>query len=429
MKFIDLTGNKYGKLTVISRGDDYVSPSGKRYTCWKCLCECGNTVNIRGARLKNGTTRSCGCLQKEYLKNGGAVFIHGDSVKDSKYHKLFKVYLNMKQRVYHPVWKKDEQVYGNLTICDEWTNENGYQNFKKWSLENGYEDGLSIDRIDGTKGYSPDNCRWTTAKVQSNNRKNMVFLKVGDKEMNFTDWAKTLGVSPTTVNRWVRKHDKKWAENHIEAILNGDEPLITRSKHTRRKSKMPHENFLTVDGVTHNYSEWQEILGKDRYGILISHWVARHGEEYAITRIREFLNGVETDRRIARVTLLEVDGEVHNLREWDAICGLHKDTVSRWRSRNGENYAINAIRSILSGEPTKRIQGRHLGKSTGKKRYITVDGTTHTISEWHEIIGLKRYSNSINLWIKNGGEEFAINKIRERLEKIDRKEQPANITK
>ena len=419
MKFIDLTGNKYGKLTVISRSDDYVSPSGKKTTCWKCLCECGNTVNVRASRLKNGITRSCGCLREEYLKDGGAVFVHGDSIKDSKYNKLFKVYANMKQRVYHPANEEDKQIYGNLTICNEWMSENGYQNFKRWSLENGYKDGLSIDRIDGTKGYSPDNCRWTTVKVQSNNRKNMVFLKVGDKEMNFTDWAKMLGVSPTTVSGWVRRHDKKWAEDHIEAILNGNEPLITRKQHKRQKSKMPHENFLTVNGVTHNYSEWQEILGKDKYKPLISRWVNRHGEKYAITRIEEFLNGIEINRRIVRVTLLDVDGEVHNLREWDAICGLHEDTISRWCRRNGEDYAINAIRNILNGKSTERITGRNLSKSTGKKKYIIVDGTAHTISEWHEIIGLKRYSNTINLWIKNGGEEFAINKIKERLEKID----------
>ena len=421
MKCIDLTGNKYGKLTVISRGDDYVSPSGKRYVSWKCLCECGNTVNVRASRLKNATTRSCGCLRKDLEKNGGAFFIHGDSVKNAKYHRLFKIYIQMKQRVYHPVYKKDKQIYGNMTICDEWMNEDGYQNFKKWSLENGYENGLSIDRIDGTKGYSPDNCRWTTPKIQSNNRKNIVFLKVDDKEMNFTDWAKTLGVSPTTVATWVRKHDKKWAETHIKAILNGSEPLITKKKHKRQKSKMPNEKFLTVDGVTHNYSEWQEILDKDRYGTLISRWVNRHGEEYAIMRIKESLSGIETNRKISHVTLLKVNGEVHNLREWDAICGLHKDTVSRWCRRNSEDYAINAIKHILNDEPIERITGQHLSNTAEKKKYkyITVNETTHTISEWHEIIGLKRYSNTINIWIKNGGEEFAIKKIKERLKKIN----------
>lgn len=419
MKLIDLSGNKYGRLTVISRGDDYINPSGKRYVCWKCLCECGNTINVRASYLKNATVRSCGCLQKELLKNGGAFFTHGDSVKNTKYYKLWMIYTHMKQRVYHPATKIEEQIYGNLTICDEWMNEDGYQNFKKWSLENGYKNRLSIDRIDGTKGYSPDNCRWTTTKVQSNNRKNMVFLKVGDREMNFTDWAKTLGISPTTVSSWVRKYDKKWAETHIEAILSGDEPLITRSKHHKRKSKVSNEKFLTVDGVTHNYAEWQEILGKDRYKPLICNWIYKHGEEYAITRIKEFLNGIEINRLISHVTLLEVDGETHNLREWDAICGLSKNTISRWRTRNGEDYAVNAIRNILNGKPTERIVGRHLGENIGKKKYITVDEVTHTISEWHEIIGLKRYSNTINLWIKKGGEEFAINKIKERLEKIN----------
>lgn len=419
MMFNDLTGNKFGKLTVISRADDYISPSGRREVRWKCQCECGNSVIVRASGLKRGTTRSCGCFQKEYEKNGGPAFKHGDSVKDAKYHRLFNIYLKMKQRVYQPVYDGDVQVYGNLTVCDEWLGEDGYKNFKEWSLDNGYQDGLSIDRIDGTKGYSPANCRWTTAKIQSNNRKNMVFLKVGELEMNFVGWGNLLGLSPTTVGCWVRKNGKEWAQAHIEAILNGDESLVTLKKHKRQKSEVGHSNekFLTVDGITHNYSEWQDILGKDRYGTLISRWVKRHGEEYAITRIREFLNGTEINRRIVNVTYLTVNDETHILSEWDAICNLPKDTISRWRRRNGEDYVVSAIKSILDGKSVERVRGRHLNGTGGKKKYLTVAGITHTLSEWHEIIGLKRYSNVINCWIKEGGEDFAVNKIQERLKK------------
>ena len=63
--FIDLTGQKFGMLTVMGRGDDYVSPSGKRRPRWICRCECGGIALCQSGTLKNGRTRSCGCLQKK----------------------------------------------------------------------------------------------------------------------------------------------------------------------------------------------------------------------------------------------------------------------------------------------------------------------------------------------------------------------------
>lgn len=61
----DLTGRRFGLLTVIGRGIDYVSPSGKRRSRWLCLCECGNQKSIQASVLLNGKAKSCGCLQKK----------------------------------------------------------------------------------------------------------------------------------------------------------------------------------------------------------------------------------------------------------------------------------------------------------------------------------------------------------------------------
>lgn len=64
LPYEDLTGQKFGSLTVLSRTEDYVSPSGKRTPKWHCQCDCGKYVDVIGESMKNGNTRSCGCLRK-----------------------------------------------------------------------------------------------------------------------------------------------------------------------------------------------------------------------------------------------------------------------------------------------------------------------------------------------------------------------------
>ena len=76
MKTIDLTGKRFGRLTVIERGEDYVCwtlhPNAEptRFTApkWRCICDCGKEVTVLGASLRNGNTRSCGCLRKDRRK-------------------------------------------------------------------------------------------------------------------------------------------------------------------------------------------------------------------------------------------------------------------------------------------------------------------------------------------------------------------------
>lgn len=67
MKFIDLTGKQFGRLTVLNRTEDGINPNGSKYIRWNCKCECGSTTIVRGQSLKNGHTQSCGCFHKETL--------------------------------------------------------------------------------------------------------------------------------------------------------------------------------------------------------------------------------------------------------------------------------------------------------------------------------------------------------------------------
>ena len=169
--FIDHTGKRFGKLTVISRAEDYVAPNGKHHVCWLCKCDCGNKITVDVCQLTNGHTQSCGCLRSEK-----ASAVH--TTHSGRYDRLYKVYANMKNRCYNAN-SNDYQYYGGrgIRICDEWL-EN-YQAFKDWAYRNGYDDSArygecTIDRINVDGNYCPENCRWVNMSVQNKNKRNVI---------------------------------------------------------------------------------------------------------------------------------------------------------------------------------------------------------------------------------------------------------------
>lgn len=118
--------------------------------------------------------------------------------------RLNKVYRSMLERCNNPACKT-YRLYGarGITVCDEWTKD--YKAFYDWSIKNGYKRGLSIDRIDNDKGYCPENCRWTTAKVQTNNRRNTIRIEFRGTVKPAIEWAEETGIPYTTIiNRYHR---------------------------------------------------------------------------------------------------------------------------------------------------------------------------------------------------------------------------------
>lgn len=174
-KIIDLTGQKFNKLTVIG-----IASRNPLY--WKCRCDCGNTVNVRTSNLKRGMVKSCGCLHhkgnpKHHLSNT----------------RIYRIYKKMMRRCYSP----DEPAYKNygargISVCDEW--KESVENFFEWSIANGYSNELTIDRIDNDGDYCPSNCRWTTAKIQNMNRRSNIDITINGKTKTLTEWACQFGV-------------------------------------------------------------------------------------------------------------------------------------------------------------------------------------------------------------------------------------------
>ena len=163
---IDMTGKKIGRLTVLRQ-----APKRKRLTEWVCLCECGNETVVTGHNLRGGTTKSCGCLQRDRAREaGGKNIVHGDQGS-----RLYGVWLGMKSRCYN----KNVHNYSNyggrgITVCDEWLHD--YPKFKEWAIENGYDADApqgqcTIDRIDVNGNYEPSNCRWADMSTQRRNQR------------------------------------------------------------------------------------------------------------------------------------------------------------------------------------------------------------------------------------------------------------------
>lgn len=175
----DLTGLKQGRLTVL--GFAYIY---KHCVYYKCKCECGNECYKTRSSLTSNC-QSCGCLIKEALERQSQK-IAGTRHKEPYWYELKAVWNDLIRRCHNPkshLYDKKLYFDKGITVCDEWRKD--FKKFYEWSMANGFSNekmpsgirALSIDRIDGTKGYSPDNCRWADWKTQRRNQER--FIKYG----------------------------------------------------------------------------------------------------------------------------------------------------------------------------------------------------------------------------------------------------------
>lgn len=189
MAVMDLTGQHFGRLTVI---EQYGFTKHGNAT-WLCRCDCGNTKVVVAGEIRRGNVKSCGCYARELSRKRAKK--HGGSGT-----RLYRAWKNMLHRCFDETDKRFSR-YGErgITVCQEWLGENGYNNFRSWALSNGYADNLTIDRIDNDGIYSPDNCRWVTVEEQANNRSNNHRITYQNKTQTLAQWADEVGIAQDTI--------------------------------------------------------------------------------------------------------------------------------------------------------------------------------------------------------------------------------------
>jgi hypothetical protein len=174
---IDLTGHKYGRLSVV-RLHGRTQHGDKR---WLCRCDCGNEKIVQGNNLRNQHTMSCGCLNTETHTTHGM------------YHtKIYKVWHGMKSRCVnrsHSAW----EYYGGrgVEICQKWMDFEGFYEDMGCS----YKDGLTIDRRNNDGNYCKKNCRWVPQEAQKRNTRHNVFLEYKGEVKCLKEWSEIIGLA------------------------------------------------------------------------------------------------------------------------------------------------------------------------------------------------------------------------------------------
>lgn len=184
---IDLTGRTFGRLTVIKRSG--VDKYGKAQ--WECQCSCGNTKIINGNNLRSGGATSCGCRSKELIKN--LKLTHNKSHTSE-----YSIWAGIVKRCTNPKCRSFKNYGGRgITIQPEW--RISFQTFYDYigprpSAEH------SIERIDNNFGYVLGNIKWATKTEQNNNRRSNHDITFNGRTMNLKQWAKELGIKRSTLN-------------------------------------------------------------------------------------------------------------------------------------------------------------------------------------------------------------------------------------
>jgi hypothetical protein len=188
----DLTGQKFGRLTVVERSHT------NRHVFWHCVCDCGGTTVTPSNRLRLGRTTSCGCARAD----------HGEA-KHGACTPLYRVWLSMRERCNNPKAKSYANYGGRgITVCPEW---DSYQQFAADMGER--PPGRSLDRKDNDGPYAPWNCRWATALEQMANTRVVRVIEFNGKAQHLSAWAREFGMSPGRLHGWLQRFGEAEAMN------------------------------------------------------------------------------------------------------------------------------------------------------------------------------------------------------------------------
>ena len=194
MNNLDISGHKYGKLSVVKRAADREYKS-RSCAMWLCVCECGNETTVALSSLRSGNTKSCGCLHQNAW-DGRKTQRIGNKTE-------YTAWSRMKQRCYD---KNDKSFpdYGGrgITVSDEWI-----ASFDTFLADMGArpQGGYSIERLDVNDGYSKSNCIWASNHAQARNKRNNIVIEFNGTRKILADWAADLGICWASLYERIQK--------------------------------------------------------------------------------------------------------------------------------------------------------------------------------------------------------------------------------
>lgn len=240
-RLIDLTGQRFGMLTVIGLDER------SKATRWKCLCDCGKETIVTSQNLRRGGFYSCGCNRAsihsvtartrrvcytdETLNGGSAITSHP----------LFSCWSSMVERCTDPNYQGYKNYGGRgIFVCDRWTGRNGFENFVK-DMGSRPTPAYSIDRIDVNDGYYKENCRWATWKEQCRNQRRTVYVFCGNHKMPFRDFCDKFNLPYANFSKRLRNgYDINFILEHFYEDFGSHEIL---------KEKEQHRNYNTIINI------------------------------------------------------------------------------------------------------------------------------------------------------------------------------------
>ena len=194
----DLTGERYGRLTVVRHVDRPQQYQNRQF--WLVQCDCGEERVMSSSEWNRHARMSCGCYQRESASKRAFEqhLTHGKTGT-----RLYAIWSSMIRRC-ETKSCKEYPLYGGrgISVCDEWRKD--FTAFEKWMLEHGYDDSAprgqcTLDRKDNDGNYCPENCRVATQKEQSRNRRSNRLLTYNGVTKTMVEWAEEYGLSVGTL--------------------------------------------------------------------------------------------------------------------------------------------------------------------------------------------------------------------------------------
>lgn len=190
---LNMTGRRFGMLTVV----EFAGVKGSaQHAAWRCVCDCGNETVAVGASMRAGRTQSCGCLSAETRFTSKYALKHGRS--GSRTH---SIWAGMHERCRNANGRK-AHLYAlkGIRVCERWSD------FSLFLEDMGEAPaGMTLDRIDGERGYSKENCRWATPKQQANNTSANHLISFNGETKTLSIWADELGIKSNTLLCRIRR--------------------------------------------------------------------------------------------------------------------------------------------------------------------------------------------------------------------------------